>query len=96
MTFGFLILTSPAYIFFFYQTFYDYEQFPYSFAGFYLYNSVAQKAIYTNSGINFFLYVMSGHKFRTDLVKLFKFCHRNKGDDLGSNPASVKTVSTAT
>ena len=39
--------------------------------GFYLYYNVAQKLHYTNHGINFFLYVISGQKFRNDLVRLF-------------------------
>ena len=99
VTFGFLILTSPACIFFFYQMFYNYEQSTYSFAGFYLYNSIAQKVMYTNCGINFFLYVISGQKFRTDLLGLFKCCrcHRccggNQGDDYVLNSRSLNTSS---
>ena len=91
VTFGFLILLTPAYAFYLYQMFYDYDKSPHAFAGFYLYNSVSQKAIYTNNGINFFLYVMSGKKFRTDLVNLFK--RRKTAEDL---PVSSSTVSTVT
>ena len=55
-----------------YTKLYDYMKTPYSFAGFYLFYSVAQKAYYTNFGINFYLYVISGQKFRSDLVKLIR------------------------
>ena len=48
------------------------KQTPYSQALFHLIFSVAQKALYTNYGINFFLYVMSGQKFRKDLILLLK------------------------
>ena len=72
VTFGFLALTTPAYAMYFYVMFVDYEQSAYLLAGFSLFYSVAQKAFYTNYGINFFFYVISRSKFRTDLVALFK------------------------
>ena len=46
---------------------------PKMFAGIYLYYHVGHKLASTNNGINFFLYVMSGHKFRNDLLNLFRF-----------------------
>ena len=72
VTFGFLILVSPSYLFVLYSMLYNFKQSPYSFAGYYLFFNIAQKVLYTNSGINFFLYVISGQKFRADLIKLFK------------------------
>ena len=72
VTFGFLILTTPLYILMFYQNFYQGHT-PYYHAGFYLFYNIGEKTYYTNSGINFFFYVMSGQKFRTDLMKLFKW-----------------------
>ena len=72
VTFAFLILTTPAYVLFIYVMFVDYGKTPDSFAGFYLFYNVGQKTYYTNYGINFFLYVISGGKFRADLIKLFK------------------------
>ena len=71
VTFGFLILTTPAYAFFLYVMFVDFYKTPLSFAGYYLFYSAAAKLHFTNYGINFFLYVISGRKFRTDLVNLF-------------------------
>ena len=44
---------------------------PYYYAGLHLFYQVGEKAYYTNHGINFFLYVISGQKFRTDLKNLF-------------------------
>ena len=46
---------------------------PYYYAGFHLFYQIGEKFFYTNHGINFFLYVMSGKKFRTDLKDLFSF-----------------------
>ena len=71
VTFGFLILTTPAYAFFLYINIADYTATRLLYAGFFLFHSVAQKLHYTNFGINFFLYIISGNKFRADLVKLF-------------------------
>ena len=72
VTFGFLILTTPSYVFFLYVKFYDYTRSPGSFAFFHLFSNIANKMYFTNYGINFYLYVISGAKFRADLVKLFR------------------------
>ena len=72
VTFGFLILTTPGYMFFLINLVYDFRKSPKVFAGYHLYTNAAQKMHYTNHGINFFLYVTSGQKFRTDLKNLFR------------------------
>ena len=72
VTFGFLFLTTPAFTFFMYAKVVNYHSSPESFAKFYLFYNCAHKLYYTNYGINFFLYVISGKKFRSDLVKLFR------------------------
>ena len=77
VTFGFLILTTPAYIFLLYSLLVGQGDTPVMFAGYYLFYHIAQKTLFTNNGINFFFYVMSGHKFRTDLVTLFA-CGKEK------------------
>ena len=86
VTFAFLILTTPAYSLFLYAIFYDYKQSPYAFAGYYLFYNVARQTYYTNYGINFFLYVISGRKFRSDLINLFR-CFKEKPivSDLSEN-----------
>ena len=71
VTFGFLILITPGYILFLFIMFIDFHSTPELFAGYYLFWNVAHKLHTTNHGINFFLYVISGQKFRTDLLKLF-------------------------
>ena len=53
---------------------------PRGFAIFYFIYQVGEKSYYTNYAINFFLYVISGQKFRTDLAKLF-LCHKDKASD---------------
>ena len=77
VTFGFLVLTTPAYLLLLYILLIGYGDTPRKFAGYYLFYHVAQKTLFTNNGINFFFYVMSGQKFRTDLFKLFRCCKEN-------------------
>ena len=74
VTFSFLVLTTPGYIFFFYAMYYDYQSTPESFAEYHLFVNASRQAYFTNYGINFYLYVLSGKKFRTDLFNLFKCC----------------------
>ena len=69
VTFGFLILVTAVYVMLFYINFFQGTT-PYFFAGYHLFYQVGEKTMYTNHGINFFLYVISGQKFRADLVKL--------------------------
>ena len=78
VTFAFLILTTPAYVFFLFIMFIDFSKTPKLFAGYYLFYNVAQKMQLTNHGINFFLYVISGQKFRKDLRNLFPTMKRPK------------------
>ena len=70
VTFGFLILTTPGYLLFLFIMLVDFFKTPQLFAGYYLFYNIAHKHT-TNHGINFFLYVISGRKFRTDLLSLF-------------------------
>ena len=90
ITFAFLILTTPTYAMFLYANIVDYTQTPESFAAFFLFFSVGEKLYYTNNGINFYLYVMSGQKFRHDLVNLFSFL---KEKPSGSTASTVSSLS---
>ena len=72
VTFSYLILNTPTYLIVFLNFANIKKQTPHSLALFHLFYSVAQKALYTNYGINFFLYVMSGQKFRKDLILVLK------------------------
>ena len=90
VSFGFLILTTPAYLLFFFIMFVDFLKTPKRFAGYYLFWNVSHKLYTTNHGINFFLYVISGKKFRADLLKLFE---RNKNKrNLSSDSTDIMTV----
>ena len=88
VTFAFLILTTPAYVFFLFIMFIDFSKTPKLFAGYYLFYNVAQKMQFTNHDINFFLYVISGQKFRTDFRNLFPTMKKPKIKTKGS----VETV----
>ena len=72
VTFGFLILMTPSYGMILYNVFVDFSSSPKLYAGFILFMSIGEKTFYTNFGINFYLYVISGSKFRSDLLKLFQ------------------------
>ena len=77
VAFAFLILTTPAYAYYLYVNFFDYKKTVYRYAGYHLLAHAAQKLLHMNYAINFFLYIISGQKFRGDLVKLFKSSNRN-------------------
>ena len=68
VTFTFIVLTTPAYVFFLYIRIVDFSKTPGNLAVYYLFYNCVQKTKYTNYGINFFLYVISGRKFRTDII----------------------------
>ena len=72
VTFSFLLLTTPTYMLFLFNMIIDFDQSPKSQADFQLFFVSAQKAFYINNGINFFLYILSGTKFRNDFLKLLK------------------------
>ena len=77
VTFSFLILTTPAYLFFLFVMLLDFSKTPRFAAGYYLFYNMAHKMQVTNHGIIFFLYVISGKKFRTDLKNLFSTLNKN-------------------
>ena len=77
VTFGFLTQSTPCYAMLMYSRYVNIEKSPQFFAGYYLFFSIGQKTYYTNFGINFYFYVISGQKFRSDLVRLLQgYTHR--------------------
>ena len=83
VTCGFLVLTTPLYLVIVLVVFSIVNRnTPRGSALFYLLYHVAQKSFYTNNGINFFFYVMSGQKFRTYLLKLLHCCKDKTSDNL--------------
>ena len=97
VTFAFLILSSPTYIYIFLVYAKLNKPTPYSVATFHLLFHIAQKTYYTNYGINFYLYVMSGQKFRTDLGLLLKsilnfITCKKIATDMSTSQSSLNTV----
>ena len=88
VTFGFLILTTPTFSVMLYTIISDFKKSPKLFANFYLAYHIAHKTYYTNHGINFFLYVMSGRKFRKDLIMLFA-CNKEPSNETQNSNISV-------
>ena len=70
VTFVFLILNIPLRALVYYLNFASGDTL-FFYAGLHLFDQIGDKSYVTNHGINFFLYVMSGKKFRTDLKKIF-------------------------
>lgn len=71
VTFSYLALTTPGYVMLVLTMYIDFQTSPKVFADFFLLYNASQKLYYTNNGINFLLYVISGQKFRQDLIGLF-------------------------
>ena len=70
ITFVFLILNIPVRTLVYFLNFSSGDS-PFYYASLHLIYQIGGKCFYTNHGINFFLYVISGQKFRTDLKNLF-------------------------
>ena len=68
----FLVLLIPTYVRFLYFAFANRDT-PGKYAGAMLFYYITTRLYFTNSGINFFLYCISGRKFREDLKKLLSF-----------------------
>ena len=92
VTFAFLVLMTPGYVLFVYVMLVDYRRTPQSFAGYIFIHSFSQKTFYTNYGINFFLYVISGKKFRSDLVWLFRKKSAPSSDQPSNASNTIMTV----
>ena len=89
VTFVFVILTMPQYTRYIVYTFVPIDNDPTTFATFVLIYHITNKAFYTNSAVNFWLYVASGSKFRQDLKRL---CCNKKS--MKGRRASTTTSST--
>ena len=88
VTFAYLIFVTPSTTYrMLYMFVADKINSPKMYAGYYLFYHIAQKMFSTNNAINFFLYVMSGQRFRDDLVKLFK-CNGNSRNVRSQNNSS--------
>ena len=90
VAFSFFILITPLYVCLLYIAFVDFTKSPKFYAKFYLIFNTAHKMFYTNNGINFFLCVISGRKFRNEVLQLFK-C-KNNGNVTSGNNAKPSTI----
>ena len=97
----FLILLCPTYIRFIYLIFTSQDT-PFKYANSYLLFQISFKLYTTNSGVNFFLYCISGKKFRNDLKEILchccisSRCARRKGFQSNSTESSTGSLMTLT
>ena len=91
VTFGFLILNTPAYLFFLFVMIVDFTKSPILFSGYHLFYHIAQKLNYTNHGINFFFYVISGSKFRSDFLMLFRIDNHDTQESVTCQSTDTNT-----
>ena len=91
--FAFLVMTTPVYVTILWQSF-NFRPTPKLIATSYFLFSVTDKIYFTNNGINFFLYVMSGQKFRTDLRNLFTYCKSQNSNPQSIRISEAQTIST--
>ena len=92
VTFTFLILMTPSYAVFIYIIFVDYTKSPKALATYHILAHIAGQTYFTNAAINFFLYVISGKKFRDDLVKLFQCKVSTNANSSGVRSVTANTV----
>ena len=94
----FLILLCPTYIRFIYLIFTTRDT-PLKYANSYLLFQISFKLYATNSGLNFFLYCISGKKFRNDLKEILCHCcvpWRSARKGFQSNATEMSTGSSMT
>ena len=89
VTMLFLILLCPTYIRFIYLAFAERDT-PYKYANSMLFFQISSKLYTTNSGINFFLYCISGQKFRNDLKEILFCCPNSDSTESKRDIISVQ------
>ena len=72
VTTALLLLTFPQYVRYAAAAIWDYKVDPDSYASFIMLYHTSNKLFVTNNCINFALYVLSGNRFRRDLVNMFR------------------------
>ena len=88
VTMLFLILLLPTYIRFIYLTFVERDT-PAKYASSMLFFQITFKLYTTNNGINFFLYCISGKKFRNDLKEILCSVGRSRGSHNGKQISKI-------
>ena len=72
VSFLYILLIGPEFIHFVYFLIVPPDRDPLTYANFTFSYNINQKMFYTNNCINFFLYCLSGQKFRNDFLSLFR------------------------
>ena len=90
----FLILLLPTYIRFIYSSFVSSDT-PHKFATSVFIAEISYKLYVTNSGINFFLYCVSGKKFRNDLKEIVCCMGRRNSTFVESSTGTSTTMTAA-
>ena len=86
VTFTFLFLFSPMYVFGLIAKMMGYSpKSAYSIAATFLFLEIAKKMYFTIYGINFFLYIISGPKFRKDLLAIFQIPKKTKNKETAAS-----------
>lgn len=93
VTFAFLFLTFPSQIRYAVYTFVNQYESPSAYALYVLLYNISNKCLYTNSAVNFFLYCLSGPKFRMDLQKMC--CNKSEPVNYPSRQISERSVNSA-
>ena len=95
----FLILLCPTYIRFIYLTLVERDT-PLKYANSLLFFQISFKLYTTNSGVNFFLYCLSGQKFRNDVKEILCYCciplRKERKEGSQSNTTEMGTGSSTT
>ena len=92
VTILFLILLCPTYCRFIYLVFANRDT-PFEYAQSMLFSEITGKLYASNSGINFFLYCISGKKFRNDLKEIL-CCRYRRKNQFQSSTTGVSIVHT--
>ncbi len=86
VSFVFMILTLPLFVRYFIFTNIDYKASGWAYALYVLLYNLTNKLYMTNNAINFYIYYLSGRKFRGDCAKMFKCSsNSNRYSDTSSN-----------
>ena len=95
----FLVLLIPTYIRFMYSTFVNPDT-PKKYATLMIFYHISHKLYNTNNAINFFLYCISGRKFRTELKEILcssrKLSSNSRLGNSGSNDTEDSIVRSIT
>ncbi len=90
VSFLYLILIGPGFVHFLQWLVVSPTRDPLTYANFVLSYNICQKLFFTNNAVNFFLYCVSGRKFRTDLKSVF--CEQAKTPESDSSREASQTA----